>query len=284
MNYRQFHITDAQKNEIVEFDVLYRINAQKNGEASVLLNRANEWLEPKFQELLNDGLLEINDRDSFALSETGKSKLQSYGVMFKRFKDLSIFKCVYPDAPPPEHEGEPDQRFGAYSEEANPPHSEDYRVLIFENFCQREKRQAPLHLFAFFSLIENLRPNDSEEDWVWALSTGELFTRIESAINSQPNAESICPEGWTEDEIIDEIYKAGMAERQRCFKNDQDKMSPDTLQQDQQDFWVEEITETIEDDRHEMMHDPYYYDPRPSYGSAILVGAFAGLATCAILS
>lgn len=284
MNHRQFKITDTQKNEIIEFDVLYRINAQKNGEASVLLDRANEWLEPKFQDLVGSGLLEISDRDSFALSKAGKSKLSDYGVMFKRFKDLSIFKCVYPDVPPPEREGEADQRFGAYSEEANPPHSEDYRVLIFENFCQREKRQAPLHFFAFFSLIENLRPNDSEEDWVWSLSSGEIFSRIETAVSSQPSAESICPEGWTQNEIVDEIYKAGMAERQRCFKDDHDKLSPETLEQDQQDFWVEEVTETVIDDRNEMMDDPYYHDQRPSYGSAILVGAFAGLATCAILS
>lgn len=288
MAYRQFSIDEAQQNEIVEFDILYRINAQKNGEASVLLDRANEWLEPKFREMLQLGLLAINERDSYSLSEKGKEKLLAYGTMFKKFKDLSIFKCVYPEAPAPD-EGQVDERFGAYHEEAHPPMSEDYRILIFENFCQRENRKAPLHLFAFFSLVENLRPNSSEEDWVWALSSGELFPRIEEAVNSQPNAAAICPDGWTENDIVDEIYKAGMQEMKRCFDHDRDKLSPDNMEDDQKEFWVEEVVEERYGDRDgdQYGYDPYYdpyFDPRPSMGSAILVGAFAGLATCAILS
>lgn len=287
MGYRTIHIDEAQQQEIIEFDILYRVNAQKNGEASVLLDRANAWLEPKFSEMTAAGYLEINERDNYALSEKGKQRLSQFGAMFKRFKDLSIFKCVYPEAPGPENEGDVDERFGAYHEEAQPPYSEDYRVAIFENFCQREGRKAPLHLFAFFSMIENIRPSQSEEDWIWALSSGELFDRIQAALESQPNAASICPDGWTENDIIDEIYRAGMKEMKRCFENDRDKMDPDALANDQEDFWIEEVIE--DDPRHYDQREPMvyyepYYDNRVSVGSALCVGAFAGLATCAILS
>jgi hypothetical protein len=288
MTYRNFHLTESDKSEIINFDILYRINAQKHGEAGVLLNRANEWLEPKFGELFAQGLLVINERDHYALSASGKALLLDYGKMFQRFKDLSIFKCVYPQAPAPQHEGDPDERFGAYAEEAHPPQSEDYRVLIFENFCQREGLRPPLHLFVFFSLIENFRLLKGEEDWVWGLASGEIFTSLQSVIESHPNAESIAPEGWSANDIVDAIYTAGMAEMKRSFEHEPNKISLEQLQNDQKNFWVEEtITENISDNRGYPQgvtyYDPYF-DPRVSVGSALCVGAFAGLATCALLS
>ena len=288
MSYRDFIITEADKSEIIAFDILFRINAQKFGEAGVLLNRANEWLEPKFRELFDRGLLVVNERDHYALSASGKNLLLDYGKMFQRFKDLSIFKCVYPNAPAPERADEPDERFGAFSEEANPPQSEDYRVLIFENFCQREGLRPPLHLFVFFSLIENIRLLQSEEDWVWGLASGQVFEALQSVIESQPSAESIAPEGWSANDIVEAIYSAGMAEMKRSFKHDPHKISLEQLQSENKKFWIEETI--IEEQRND---SPYglgyaYYDPywdhRVSLGSAFCVGAFAGLATCALLS
>jgi hypothetical protein len=208
--------------------------------------------------------------------------------MFQCFKDLSIFKCVRPDADAPSPH-EPDDRFGAYSEHANPPESEDYRLLIFENFCHRENRAAPLHLFVFFSLVENMRPQQSDDDWIWGLESGELANKIQNIVQSQPSAEEICPEGLTPDQLVDAIYEAGIEELKRCAKMDQNKYNLNDVQQDQADFWqetviTEEVTESSPHHQ-EFYHDPYpEWDNRVSMGSALCVGAFAGLATCVLLS
>ncbi len=279
-----FHCGEQHLKEILDFDILFRINANQDGETSVLLERANAWLEPHFQSLHQRQLLEISERDRYALSQKGKILLTKYGVMFQCFKDLSIFKCVYPDAEAPQ-EGQPDLRFGSYHDQAKPPHSEDYRVLVFENFCKRENRVAPLHLFVFFSLVENMRPLQSEDDWIWALESGELLDNITSIIHSQPSAEDICPDGMHPDDMVDAIYQAGVDEVKRCAQFDREKYDPDQIQRDQEDFFQETITVEVEESGgHDMPEPPPQWDHRASIAPALCAGAFAGLATCALLS
>lgn len=273
-----------EREEILLFDILYRINAQKHGKTDLLLNRADEMLSERFAAFHSQGFLETSE-GHYVLSQKGKAQLEAFGVMFQRFKDLSIFKCVIPDAPPPEP-GSPDARFGSYHEHPDPPHSEDYRLLIFENFCLREGRHPPLHLFVFFSLVEDRRPAAGEDDWVWDLASGTLFETIAEIIHSQPTADDIAPEGLDGNGIVDAIYQAGMAEMKRCFERDRHKFNPEVMDRDRQDFWVEETVEESHrgpDHHHDAYYDPYY-DPYPSAGAAFCVGAFAGLATCYLLS
>lgn len=279
-------LSAEQKAEIFSFDVLYRVNAQGKGEKSVLLSRGEDMMSEEFQRALTEGLLELTEEGLFRLSPKGRDALTAYGKMFHEFKRLSIFKCVRPEAPPPE-EGEADSRFGGLNEVARPPESEDYRLLIFENFCKREGRNPPLHLFVFFSLVENRNAYQDDGDWAWDLVSGRLFSQIEEAIATQPKAEQIVPDGWTEDQIVDEIFRAGMDELKRCGREDSDKYNVDSLNDEQSSFWTKE-EEVSEIDTRPVMVEPYYgydvFDNRPSFGAGLCVGAFAGLATCYLLS
>jgi hypothetical protein len=262
------------------------VNIQGKGEKSVLLSRAEDMLDGEFQKALSEGDLEITEEGLYRLSEKGRRVLSAYGQMFHEFKKLSIFKCVRPDAAPPAP-GESDPRFGSLAEVARPPESEDYRLLIFENFCQREGRNAPLHLFIFFSLVENRRHDQNDDGWAWDLASGTLFQQIEEARMTQPRAHQIVPEGWTEDDIVDEIYKGGMAELMRSGKDDDGKYSLETINDDQSSFWMEK-EEVYEDDYRPVVIERYNdydeFDNRPSFGAGLCVGAFAGLATCYLLS
>lgn len=281
MSFRNFQIGELEKQEIIRFDLLFRINAK--GSLSVLLDREQEFLEQEMVYLLNEGLLQINDQDEYELSEKGKETLLNYGKMFQRFRDLSIFKCVYAHEAEPT-EGEADRRFGSYEETACPPESEDYRLVIFENFCKRENRKCPLHLFVFFSLIENLKIEHEESDWIWKLANGEMFTLIEDIVNSQPTAEEICPEGLTPEELVDEIYLAGMKELKRCYLQDQKKYDFQVQHKDSEPFWVADPNEELAARANHYHYYEPYFEPQVDLGSALFVGAFAGLATCALLS
>jgi len=279
-------LTEEQKAEIFRFDVLYRVNAQGKGEKSVFLGRGEELMEEEFHKALREGDLEITEEGLYRLSEKGRQVLTSYGKMFHEFKKMSIFKCVRPEAPPPEP-GEPDERFGGLSEVAHPPESEDYRLLIFDNFCRRERRNPPLHLFVFFSLVENRRIGIDDDDWAWDLVSGRLFQQIEEVMATQPRASQIVPEGWTEDGIVDAIYKAGMDELRRCTREDGQKYNLDSINREQSSFWVER-EEVFETNHRPVILEPYrndlVFDNRPSFGAGLCVGAFAGLATCYLLS
>ena len=288
MKYRDFKIGEIEKKEVILFDILYRLNSNPESKAHKLIDKSIELVSEYYQELQNDGLVEIVDQNNYTLSESGKQKLHEYGLMFQKFKDLAIFKCVYPDGAEPD-ESEPDERFGAINEEANPPNSEDYRIAIFENFAKRQNRHAPLHLIAFFSQIENEPLHTKGEHWLMDLISGKYFSELKEIIDSQLSAEAIAPEGWTEDEIIDVIYEAGMIELNRCIEEDNDKFGSDSIQNSESDFWIEETVYEYDDDDYDDYYDRRngYYDPYWEYdaavGSAFVVGAFAGLATCALL-
>lgn len=282
MTSRNFSIGELEKKELLTFDLLYRLNAKKS--MSVLLDREQEFLENSFTEALAEQLIQINSDDEYELSQSGKEKLIHFGKMFQRFKDLAIFKCVNSELPEPKN-GQKDQRFGGYHDQATPPETEDFRVMVFENFFKRENRKAPLHLFVFFSLIENLNLDNQEEDWIWQLANGSIFDELKEIIDSQISAEEICPEGWTENEIVDEIYRAGMKELKRCYEEDLQKFNPEEQYQDQGNFWKEDLPHrhNQEDSRYNDYYEPYW-EPQVGVGTAFCVGAFAGLATCALLS
>jgi predicted transcriptional regulator len=285
MNYRTFKFDKTKKDEIILFDILYRLNSDSSSKSHKLIDRSSDLVSDYYQQLLDSDLIELKNESNYTLTQSGKDKLTEYGKMFQKFKDLAIFKCVYPEGSAPDDD-EPDERFGTINEEANPPVSEDYRIAIFENFSKRQKRHAPLHLFAFFSQIENEPLHSKGEHWLYDLISGKYFNELEDIINTQISAESIAPDGWSDDEIIDVIYEAGMKELNRCFEEDQDKFNQEDLQSNESDFWIEEtVYESDCDDYY--YRDPYYYDPYWEYdagiGSALVVGAFAGLATCALL-
>jgi len=285
MKYREFKIDKTKKDEIIQFDILYRLNSDSNSKSHQLIDKSSDLLNDYYQQLLDNNLIQLKDNSLYALTQNGKDQLTEFGKMFQKFKDLAIFKCVYPEGSEPD-EGEVDERFGALHEEANPPISEDYRIAIFENFAKRQNREAPLHLFTFFSQIENEPLHSKGEHWLYDLVSGKYFNQLEDIINSQISAESIAPDGWSEDEIIDVIYETGMKELHRCFEEGDEKYNTEDIQANESDFWIEEtVYESDYDDYY--YRDPYYYDPYWEYdvgiGSALVVGAFAGLATCALL-
>jgi predicted transcriptional regulator len=288
MKYRNFKIGKVEKEEIILFDILYRLNSNPDSKCHRIIDKSADIIDPYYQNLLNNNYIKVSEKAIYCLTDQGKEKIVEYGKMFQKFKDLAIFKCVYPDGNEPD-ESEPDDRFGAINEEANPPESEDYRIAIFENFAKRQNRHAPLHLIAFFSQIENEPLHSKGEHWLYDLIGGKFLSDLEDTINSQLSAEAIAPEGWTEDEIIDVIYEAGMRELNRCFEEDRNKFSAEGIQENESDFWVEETVYEDEYDDYDDFYDrdPYYYDPYWEYdaavGSALVVGAFAGLATCALL-
>ncbi|MBF0197566.1 MAG: hypothetical protein HQL32_07640 [Planctomycetes bacterium] len=283
MSRNEFSLSQQEKDEIIRFDILYRLNATQNGKISVILNRCEEYLEKSYTKLHSEGLLEINSDNHYYISTQGKELLHQYGVMFQRFRDLAIFKCVFLDGAPPENEGDEDCRFGAYDEHANPPDSEDLRLALFDYFFTKENRKSTLGIIVFFSLIENRRVESDQEDWVWGLENGEIFADIEDIVNSQPYAADICPEGWSEDEIMEEIYMAGTTEMKRCFEADKAKCSQEESENDDKDFWIEEVVEERIIDDEDDYYDPYWNNSI-GVGSAFCIGAFAGLTTCAILS
>lgn len=266
-------ISQEHQNEIKLFDALYRVNS-KNG-FSVLLDDQNEYLDPYLQALLNQKMIVIQSNHQYALTELGKKILSEYGKAFQRFCDLSIFKCVFPDAEAPQS-GQPDQRFGGFDSIADPPHSEDYRFAIFENFAKREKYKAPFHLISYYLLM--LNTNIEGEDWAWKIKTGEIFLELEDIINSQVSVKDITPEDWNENEMIDLIYEAGMKELERCFNEDREKYSMEQVQKPfQSDF---------DDDDHienSTYYEPYFANDYLS-GAGMLIATFAGISTLALLS
>ena len=279
-------LSPEQRAEILRFDILFRVNGQGKGEKSVLLSRSEDMLDDEFQKALSEGDLEITEEGLYRLSEKGRLVLSAFGAMFHEFKKLSIFKCVRPDVPPPEG-GEPDERFGGLTEIARPPESEDYRLLIFENFCLREGRNPPLHILVFFSLVENRSFNQDDDGWSWDLANGTFFDYIEEVMATQPRAREIVPDGWTEDEIVNEIFQAGMNEVKRCGRENTEKYSLEAMNDSQSSFWIEK-EEIFEDDTQPVIVERYRdydeFDNRPSFGAGLCVGAFAGLATCYLLS
>lgn len=291
MSFDNFKLTEQHKKEILFLDVLYRINQNPEHEMNKVISEKTDVINSVFDELLAESLISISDKQVYVLAEQGKEKLHQYGLMFQKFRDLAIFKCVFPEEQGPEEEGQIDQRFGALAEQANPPLSEDYRLAIFNNFCQRENRACPAHLFVFFADLETLPLHERDENWVFNLASGSYFAELESRVQSQLSADDFCPEGWTDDEIVEAIYEAGMAEMKRCFDNSDSKFDQQNIQEQDDNIWIEEVVteRDYEDDDDDYYHRGRgYYDPywsyEPGIGAGFVVGAFAGLATCALLA
>ncbi len=271
--YRDFSFGQTQQLEVREFDLLYRINATRNGKSPSLMEGAADLLQDSCQLLLNRELAILDASHHYQLTEKGNSRLCDFGRMYQRFRDLGIFKCVYPEAEAPQ-DNEPDPRFGGYEEEACPPESEDFRVAILELFFSSQNKIAPLHICAYISYLEYLTPSEISKELVADFANGSLFNNLKLIIDSQPSAEAITPEECSEEEIVAEIYNAGMVEmRRRLIEN------PSLLQrirQDDQKFWIEELGDSS------LIRNGNYYKPYwnldYTIGADFCVSAFAGLA------
>ncbi|PCJ63335.1 MAG: hypothetical protein COA79_00580 [Planctomycetota bacterium] len=284
--FRDYELSEKDKKELIELDVLYRINASKSGQYPDIKVGLNQLYDEHLDKAFFDNLIEIQDDANYTLTKEGESRLKKYAELYQKFKDYAIFKCVYLDEDPPE-EGEPDQRFGDFEEESDPDNgSEDLRFAIFENYGTREKKRTPLHILLMMSQMENrdLDQYDSEKDWIWDLINGSYFTDAKNIIDTQVSLEVICPDEVDLEEFCDEIVGAGFMELKRCFDaqpDDDDYYSPELAQESANDFWVEEVVIG------NSYMDPYYYDPYfdpyydPYYSpgadiaiSAMIVGTF----------